>query len=149
MGTLPTPLPGWLTHRSEWQVVEQDIDMLGHLNNVAAMDFFERARWQMITERGYGLDVVRETQQAPVIIAVDVQFRREVMLRQRVFIDTYTTALSNRTGSVTQVMRATDETPHIIATYTIGLFDLTTRKLIPPTPAWRRATGSEEAGATR
>lgn len=146
MSAPPLPLPGWSIHRFERVVDEFDIDVLGHLNNVAAMGLFERARWDMITSRGYGVDMVRAVQQAPVIVAVDVQFRREVTLRQTVTIETYTSSVASKVGTVTQVLRTDDGAPNIVATYTIGLFDLTTRRLIPPTLAWRRACGDESAG---
>ncbi len=139
------PLSGWPIHTSEWLVDEQDIDLLGHLNNLAAMEYFDRARWQMITERGHGYDVVRERGQAPVIVAVEVQFRREVRLRQRVVIETYSAGTSRLTSTVVQVMRTHDGTVCVVATYTVGLFNLTTRKLIQPTVAWRRACGDPDA----
>ena len=141
MSTPPPPLAGWAIHRSDFLVVEQDIDLLGHLNNVAAMALFERARWNMLTERGYGFDMLQSSGHAPVILSVDVQFRREVRLRQRVTIDSYTSSASNKVGIVTQVMRVGDDSVHIIANYTIGLFDLTARRLVSPTAAWRMATG--------
>ncbi|MBL0170329.1 MAG: acyl-CoA thioesterase [Gemmatimonadaceae bacterium] len=141
------PLPGWPIHTTEWLVDEQDIDLLGHLNNLATMEYFDRARWQMITERGHGYDVIRECGQAPVIVAVTVQFRREVHLRQRIVIETYTSATSTRTGTVVQVMRTPDGTVCVVATYTVGLFDLTTRRLIAPTVAWRRACGDPDVTA--
>lgn len=140
MSLPPSPLAGWAVHSSAWLIEEQDVDMLDHLNNIAAMALFERARWQMITERGHGVSAIRARQQAPVIIAVDVQFRKEVRLRQSVHIDSYTSGLSTRTSTVTQVLRV-DQVPHIIANYTVGLFDLSARRLIAPTEAWRFAMG--------
>jgi acyl-CoA thioesterase FadM len=147
MSAPPPPLPGWSIHRYERMVDEFDIDLLGHLNNVAAMALFERARWDMITSRGYGIETVRATGQAPVIVAVDVQFRREVTLRQLVTIETYTSFVASKVGTVTQLLRTEDGAPNIVATYTIGLFDLTTRRLVPPTAAWRRACGDASVGA--
>ncbi len=147
MSTPPPPLPGWAIHRNDFLVVEQDIDLLGHLNNVAAMALFERARWNMLTERGYGFETLQSSGQAPVILSVDVQFRREVRLRQCVTIDSYTSSTSGKVGIITQVMRIGDDAVHIIANYTIGLFDLTARRLVVPTPEWRRATGEPEPGS--
>jgi YbgC/YbaW family acyl-CoA thioester hydrolase len=144
MSVPPPPLPGWAIHQCDFLVVEQEIDLLGHLNNVSAMALFERARWNMLTERGYGFDTLQSAGQAPVILSVDVQFRREVRLRQRVTIASYTSSASGKVGVVTQVMRAADDTVHIVANYTIGLFDLTTRRLVPPSNAWRAATGEPE-----
>lgn len=146
MQSVLPPLDGWTIHRSSWLIEEQDIDALGHLNNNAAMMFFERARWLMITERGHGLHVIRERNQAPVIIAVEAQFRREVLLRQPVSIDTYTAAVSNRTQTVVQIMRDLEENILITASYTVGLFELVTRRLVPPTPLWRVAMG-ESSGS--
>jgi acyl-CoA thioester hydrolase len=141
----PAPLPGWAVHRCEFLVDELDIDLLGHLNNIAAMTLFERARWNMITERGHGIEVARSAGQAPVILGVEVQFQREVLLRQRIVIESYTSAATHKVGIVTQVMRAPDGAVHIVANYTIGLFDLKTRRLIAPTLAWRRASGDPSA----
>jgi len=137
----PPPIPGWTSHHSDFLVVEQDIDLLGHLNNVAAMALFERARWNMLTERDYGFDTLQSAGQAPVILSVDVHFRREVRLRQRVTIESYTSSTSGKVGIVTQVMRADDDTVHVVANFTIGLFDLTTRRLVAASDAWRAAIG--------
>lgn len=139
------PLEGWLAHESSWLVQEQDLDLFGHLNNVSALAMLDRARWQMITERGHGYDLIRERNQGPVILGIDVQFRKEVGLRQRVTVETYTATSSGKVSSIVQIVRGSDSAVHIVATYTIGLFDLVARRLIAPTPAWLRACGAPEA----
>lgn len=148
MSAPDAPMPGYAIHSSSWMINEFDVDALEHLNNVAAMRIFEQARWQMITDRGHGLVAAKALQQAPVILAVTVQFRREVSLRQTVIIDSYVSRMTSRTQNIVQVMRDQAHELFVVAEYTVGLFDLTRRKLIAPTAAWLTACGAPDAGAS-
>lgn len=122
---------------------EGHLDTFGHVNNATYLALFEEARWQMVTDRGYGLEKVRQTQQGPIILEVQVQFRRELNLRTDVYITTRTIKYVGKIGQVYQeIVNQQDPTlVYATATFTIGFFDLERRKLIPPSPEWMRAIG--------
>ncbi|MCB0386228.1 MAG: acyl-CoA thioesterase, partial [Bdellovibrionales bacterium] len=69
-------------------VREAHLDTFGHVNNATYLALFEEARWELVTQRDYGLDQVRNRQQGPIILDVHVEFRKEMKLREQVLITT-------------------------------------------------------------
>jgi len=143
----------YVPHISEWVIEEVDLDFLGHLNNLAALRLFERARWDMVAERGYGFDVMMKYRQGPVLLGYEVKFLKEVRARTPVRITCIPHDWSSKVGTMTQVMESGDGiggpqfdgplVKHVEATFTVGFFDMDTRRLIPASPAWRQAIGDD------
>lgn len=67
-----------LTHEKSMLISEAHLDSFGHLNNARYLELFEQARWDLITERGFGIDTIRQTGTGPVILEVSVRFLREL-----------------------------------------------------------------------
>ena len=120
---------------------EHHLDTFGHVNNATYLDILEEARWDLITRNGYGLDEVHRMQVGPTVLAVEIRFVREIRNRQRVTIRTWLESYSGKIGKLAQQVR--DEKDEICtdALFTIGLFDMTTRRLVRPTAAWIAALG--------
>jgi acyl-CoA thioester hydrolase len=135
MSTLP------LSYRIK--ILETHLDFFGHVNNATYLQLFEEARWEMITLRGFGADKIQKLGQGPVILAVEMQFLKELYLREEITIHTETLEYDKKIGKLKQTMLKTDGSVSCLATFTFGLFDLKERKLIPPTPEWKRACGLE------
>ena len=57
-------------HKTKIELRFADIDAFGHVNNAVYLTLFEEARWEFVTNRGYGLKQIQEKQQGPVILAV-------------------------------------------------------------------------------
>lgn len=127
---------------------ETHIDSLGHVNNAVYLTLFEEARWEWITAGGYGLEQIREYRQSPVILDVTAKFLREVHLREQVTIESRLISYEGKIAKLEQDMVRTDadgrKTVCCAAVFTMGFFDLDTRKLIAPTPLWKRALGLPE-----
>ena len=121
---------------------ESHIDTFGHVNNASYLQMMEEARWQMITEGGYGLDKVRETQQGPVILEVNLKFLHELQLREKINIQTELIEYRGKIGKLRQTVVKENNQLAADATFVFGLFDLKIRKLIDPTAAWKLATSS-------
>jgi acyl-CoA thioester hydrolase len=122
-------------------IKERDLDSFGHVNNAAYLTLFEEARWELITQRGYGLDRIHELKIGPVILEVTLKFKREVRNREKV---TITTGVLKHAGKITtlrQVMSNSKGEEMCVADFVVGLFDLKARKLIDYTPAWNKALG--------
>lgn len=140
-------------HVSEWIVEEVDLDFLGHLNNLAALRLFERARWDMVAARGYGFDEMMKHRQGPVLLGYEVKFFKEVRVRTPVRITSVPHEWPSKVGTITQIMESGAGiggpqfdgplVKHVEATFTVGFFDMDTRRLIPASPAWRQAIGDE------
>jgi acyl-CoA thioester hydrolase len=63
---------------------ESQLDTFGHMNNAAYLVLFEEARWDFITNNGYGLNEVIQLKKGPVILDVAMRFKKEI----RVFCKT-------------------------------------------------------------
>lgn len=122
-------------------ILETHLDFMGHMNNHAYLRVFEEARWDMVNQRGYGFDMIQKTQQGPVILSIEIQFLKEVRLRQELIVETFMIDYPGKVGKIQQVMRTEQGDIHCSAVFTVGLFDMKARRLIAPTPEWRHACG--------
>jgi acyl-CoA thioester hydrolase len=129
------------THDYDLLIREQHLDTFGHVNNAAYLQILEDARWDLITRNGYGLDEVHRRKVGPTILELRLRFRRELRNRQRVTIRSWVESYSGKVGRFEQHILDEEGNVCCEATFTIGLFDLAARKLIPPTPEWRAALG--------
>lgn len=130
------------THHYELLIREKHLDSFGHVNNATYLEIFEEARWQLITERGYGFDKVHELQIGPTILEIQLRFHKEVKLRQKVVIETKMESYAGKIGEIAQVLKdAKTGDAHCTARFKTALLDMKARKLIPPTPEWLHAVG--------
>lgn len=120
---------------------EEHLDTFGHVNNARYLEIFEQARWDLITDNGFGLEYVRSSGTGPVILEITLRFVREVKNRQQMVIRTFLESYEGKIGRMTQHL--VDEAGQVCCEgkFVIALWDTTARKLIPPTPEWRRAIG--------
>lgn len=130
-----------MVHEKTILISESHLDSFGHLNNARYLELFEQARWDLITERGFGIDTIRRTQTGPVLLEVQVRFRRELAPRERVVIRSELVSYEGKVAKIRQEMIKPDGTTAAESVFTFGLFDLQRRKLIVPTPAWAYAVG--------
>jgi acyl-CoA thioester hydrolase len=128
-------------HRYRLQILEAHLDTFGHVNNATYLQLFEQARWDWITQNGYGLERVQRLRKGPTILEIKLKFRRELRNRQWIEIVTWMADYPSRVGTCEQQML--DESGNVCceASFLVGLFDLEARKLILPTPEWREAVG--------
>jgi len=118
---------------------EAHLDTFGHVNNATYLALYEEARWEIITKNGYGLKTIQELKQGPVILEASIKFLHELKLRQEITITSEMVQYKGRVGQIKQQMLKSDGEVASEALFTMGLFDLVQRKLIEPTPAWRKA----------
>ena len=123
-------------------IKESHLDTFGHVNNAAYLTLLEEARWEFLTQNGYGLDRIHEIKQGPVILEIKLAFLKELCLRAKVIIETKMISYENKIGRVLQRMISNGEVA-AEAEIVIGLFDLSSRKLILPTQEWLHAIGIE------
>ena len=128
-------------HEKNFVISEAHLDSFGHLNNARYLELFEQARWDLITERGFGIDMIRQTKSGPTILQLEVRFMRELSAREAVVIRTEMLSYERKIGKLRQQIIKADGDVACEAVFTIGLFDLERRKLIEPTPAWLHAIG--------
>jgi acyl-CoA thioester hydrolase len=128
-------------HEYRMLVLEKHLDTFGHVNNSAYLDILEEARWDLITRNGYGLDEVQRLRIGPVVLEAHLRFVRELRNRQAITIRSWLESHSGKIGRFAQHILGDAGTVCCEAKFTIGLFDLASRRLVRPTPEWARALG--------
>lgn len=126
-------------HEYEVLIRETHLDTFGHVNNAVYLSLFEEARWDIVTKRGYGLKEVHRDKLGPTILEVNVKFRREIRNRETIRIRTSVVSQQGKITTLRQVMINSAGEAACIADFVVGLFDMNTRKLVEPTPEWKRA----------
>jgi len=120
---------------------ESHLDTFGHVNNAVYLTLFEEARWEFISQNGYGLKKIQTSKQGPVILDVTIKFLKELRLREEIIIRSETVNYQGKAGQIKQVMLKPDGSMACEALFTFGLFDLVARRLIDPTDEWKKAVG--------
>ncbi len=136
------------TFRYERRIRETDLDFLGHVNHAKYLSILEEARWEMIAEAGYGFDELREAMISPVILEVNIQYKKELYNRECIIIETHTQLPSSKVGTLEQIVRKTNGQIAASATITYGVMDLKQRGLIHPPSIWLQAIGVEKTLTT-
>jgi len=123
---------------------EAQLDTFGHVNNARYLEIFEQARWDLITENGFGLDYVRASGTGPVILEVTLRFLLELKNRQQLVIRSSLDSYEGKVGRMTQLL--VDDAGQVCCEgkFVFALWDTRSRKIIAPTPEWRRAVGMTE-----
>ena len=68
------------------QILEHHLDCFGHVNNARYLDLYEEARWDFITENGYGLKEVQVNKKGPIVLDVTCRYKREIVNRETITI---------------------------------------------------------------
>lgn len=121
-------------------VKEIHLDAFGHMNNAAYLVIFEEARWDLISKNGFGFDKIKETGLGPTILAVTLTYLKELKARESIDIQTRLVSYERKIGRLEQTIVRGGEVC-AKADFTFGLFSLTERKLVLPTPEWLHAIG--------
>lgn len=126
----------------EVTIRESHLDSFGHVNNAVYVQLYEEARWDFITKNGFGLDVIQRDQVGPVLLDLQVRFKRELVNREKIKIISQTKEIVNSKIMVLeQKMLKIDGKVASEATFTVGFFDMKARKLIDAGPEWLKAVG--------
>ncbi len=120
---------------------EAHLDTFGHVNNATYLQLFEEARWQWITEGGYGLSKVVASGRGPTILECTLEFKRELRNRQSITIRSWAESYVGKIGIVRQDIELEGGDVSCSASFVMGLFDVKGRKLIPPTEEWLACVG--------
>lgn len=124
---------------------ESHLDSFGHVNNAVYLQLYEQARWDFITENGYGLDRIQQTQKGPVVLDLQVKFKREIKNREKIIIESQTKEILNSKIMVLEQRMINKEGKVASeAIFTVGFFDLHQRKLIEAPEDWLKAVGIEK-----
>jgi YbgC/YbaW family acyl-CoA thioester hydrolase len=130
-------------HEKQLFISEAHLDSFGHMNNARYLELFEQARWDLITEGGFGLEVIKRTRTGPTVVEIQLKFLRELGPRESITLRTELMSYERKIGRMRQVMLKSDGTVACEAIITFGLFHLDQRRLVEPTPEWLHAVGGD------
>jgi YbgC/YbaW family acyl-CoA thioester hydrolase len=120
-------------------IKESHLDTFGHVNNATYLTLFEEARWELITQKGFGLKEVQSSGVGPVILEVQLKFIKELILREKIKITTELLGYEKKIGKLKQQMIKENGDVACEAVFTFALFDTRQRKIILPTEQWMKA----------
>ncbi len=120
-------------------IKENHLDTFGHVNNAAYLTLYEEARWDFITKNGYGLEVIQNEKKGPVVLDVNLRFKRELKNRQVIKIHSQSLDMSSKIMKMRQVM--VNEAGEVAseALFTFGFMDMQLRRLVEMPEQWLRA----------
>jgi YbgC/YbaW family acyl-CoA thioester hydrolase len=130
----------------ELTILEQHLDTFGHVNNANYLSLYEEARWDFITRNNLGLKEILETKIGPVLLDLQLTFKAELKLREKIKIVSQARSEMRNKYVMLLDQKMIKEDGKVASTITIsvGLMDLNARKLMSPTPEWLKALGLEE-----
>jgi len=117
-------------------VKEFHLDTFGHVNNAQYLALYEEARWDFITANGFGLDRIKNEKAGPVLLETTVKFKRELVNREWITIQSSPGEVNGKFMVINQVMIKGDGKIASEASFTVGFMDLKERKLVVPPPDW-------------
>lgn len=123
----------------EMTIKEFHLDTFGHVNNATYLQIYEEARWQFITENGYGIEKIKETGLGPIVLEINIRFLKELHVRKKITIHSQTGQYSTRIATIKQWITDSDGNLCSDTEMKMGLFDTRRRKLVEPTQDWMNA----------
>lgn len=126
-------------HQAEFKIYETYLDFYGHVNNAKYLELYEQARWDWMESRGLKRSLIEESGIGPVILNINIAYKREILARQMITIQTQVTGLQKKIFTIQQQMFLPDGQCASEAIITGGLLDLKARKLVAPGPEWLAA----------
>lgn len=130
-------------HQYFTKIITKHLDSFKHVNNAQYLNLYEEARWDLITQNGYGFNQIQATGLGPVILEVKVSFLQELLLDDEIMIETKLLSYDKKIGKLEQIITKKN-TLCSRAEFIFGLFDLKKRQLVLPTPDWLRAIGYKD-----
>ena len=134
-----------LKHIFKIKIEPEMTDEYGHLNNARYLELFELARWHILEKSSLGIDYVREKKIVPVILEVNIKYKKEVYPGENIQIETCGDHDGGRIFYFFQLMKDKADNICATATFKAGLFDLRNRTMLKADEKWLKAlTGENE-----
>ncbi len=128
-------------HIATIPVYETYLDAFGHVNHAKYLELYEQARWDWMAHYGLSIKDIHRLQVGPVILNVNLDYRKEVLARQELKIHTRVAAYEKKIFKLAQTMYLPDESVASTLQITGGMMDFKARKLVLPPPIWLDAFG--------
>lgn len=120
-----------------------ELDALGHVNQAVYHSYAEHARGELFRAAGCPMDGMVGASAAPVLLASQIRFLRELRIGDEVDVSAEIAFGAGRTFTLDSVITKLDGTVSAEIGCTLGLLDLTARRLLPD-PAGRLAAAATD-----
>ena len=130
----------------ELTILEHHLDTFGHVNNAVYLEMYEEARWDFITKNNLGMKEILESKVGPVLLDLNLTFKSELKNREKIKIVSQARPEMRNKFIMTldqKMIRADGKVASTLA-LSVGMMDLSERKLILPSLEWLNALGVEE-----
>jgi YbgC/YbaW family acyl-CoA thioester hydrolase len=88
---------------SRFRVRSYELDGFGHLNHAVYLNYFEQARFDALTDGGFGIERLAQRGWAVHVVRVEVDFRREARLGQEILVRTTVPHARNSSMTLEQI----------------------------------------------
>ena len=106
-------------------ILEKHLDTFGHVNNATYLEMYEEARWDLIENNGYGYNHIQEIKKGPVILDLQLKFKKELKNREKITITTTFKGMKNsKVMQLYQQMLTEDGTVASELSLSVGLLDM-------------------------
>lgn len=122
-------------------IKEFHLDSYGHVNNATYVQLFEEARWDFLTQNNYGLDVIQKMKQGPVVLEMNIKYRKELNNRENITITSFDFYVRGKIMKMKHQILKENGDVSSEADLTFGYMDLAKRKLIAPPKEWLKHFG--------
>ena len=123
--------------RTEVQVMFFDTDCGGVVSNIAYLRFIEVARTHLAEKLGLPLEKMAETQQYPVVVRTEIDYRRAARLADRLIVDGWLDRLERiRFWCAFRIVRPSDNAVIAECRQMLALVEMPGAKLLRLPDAW-------------
>ena len=112
------------------EVTAEHCDELGHLSHVEAVRYLEAAREQWYVDAGLYLEPRDEGALVPVVVNIDVNYRLEGFLGERLRVVTRPVSMRSKSFVIGHEIRKAEDSVAIDATATSVIFNLQRREAV-------------------
>ncbi|AWX54469.1 acyl-CoA thioesterase [Brevibacillus brevis] len=119
-----------MAHRYHLTVRSTDIDVIGHVNNAKYLEYMEWARFEWIWEQGFTLDELRRRAIMPVVVNININYRKELKMREEVTAITTVVKVGEKSFVIRQELYNAVDVLVADADVTMVMIDANTRQSI-------------------
>lgn len=119
-----------MAHRYHLIVRSTDIDVIGHVNNAKYLEYMEWARFEWIWEQGFTLDELRRRAIMPVVVNININYRKELKMREEVTAITTVVKVGEKSFVIRQELYNASEVLVADADVTMVMIDANTRQSV-------------------
>ncbi len=123
----------------ETQILENHLDTFAHVNNATYLELYEMARWAYVRQFDITLESIHRDKVGPVILEVNLKFRRELKNQDRIKISMKCLSYENKMGKIEQKIFNLDDKIMSEALFHFAIWDFSQRKIITAPENWTRA----------